>query len=634
MHLSKGSRSWRTAVALTAVVLAGCWRLAAAEDRSPSPVEVRLRTDVSYLAHDDREGRAPGTEGIEAAAGYIAAAFKDAGLKPAPGAEGYFQPFELKGTPKLGTPSELAFRGPDNKALEAKPRTDYSPLAIGTSGNLDAAPVVFAGFGITAKDEKRKLDYDDYAGLDVKGKLVLVLRREPQLDREDSPFDGKRHSDYATFRHKATNAFQHGAAGVLIVNDASEVQGKDAKDELLGLAAAGPDVYSALPFVMVSREFANRLLSAAGAPGLDELQKSIDDQLKPCSRVLEGWTARLRVEIERKEITTRNVVGVLEGAGPRADETIVVGAHYDHLGNGGLMSGSLAFLSRDIHNGADDNASGTAMMLEMARRLARRADPLPRRLVFIAFSGEERGLLGSKHYVEHPLYPLASTVMMVNFDMVGRLNDKDELTVYGTGTTPEAEALVDVLGKSSGFTIKKIADGLGPSDQQSFYLKDIPVLFAFTGSHRDYHRPSDDTERINFAGMARIANFAELVLLDVAGRPRRPEFTKVVSRGRHGGDAGDPGRVAITAYLGSIPDYDDSIKGVKLAGVREGSPADKGGLKGGDLIVGFGGKPVATIYDYTESLGRYKPGDTVDVVVRRDGKEVTLKVTLGKRTSN
>ncbi|MEJ7637934.1 MAG: M20/M25/M40 family metallo-hydrolase [Singulisphaera sp.] len=523
----------------------------------------------------------------------------------------------------------MSLVGPEDKTLKAEAKVDFTPLAIGTGGTLDGVGVVFAGYGITAKDDEKKLDYDDYAGLDVGGKAVLILRREPQQDKDHSPFDGKRTTDFATFRHKATNAFQHGAAAVLLVNDAAGL--KDDKDELLGFTAAGPGLNSNIPFLMLSRAFAERLLADAGRPTLKELEAQIDADLKPRSRPLDGWKLDAEVVIERKPVETKNVVGVLEGAGPLADETIVIGAHYDHLGHGGLLSGSLAFLSKDIHNGADDNASGTALVIELARRLAKRSDPLPRRVVFIAFSGEERGLLGSAHYVEHPLYPLKSTAMMFNFDMVGRLNEQRELTVYGTGTTPGIDTLVDALGKSSGFAIKKIADGFGPSDQQSFYVKDIPVLFAFTGTHRDYHRPSDDTERINFPGMERIADFAELLVLDLARRPERPAFVKVARRGGRGG--ADPGRVAVSAYLGSIPSYDDDNKGVKLSGVREGSPAEKGGLKGGDVIVGFGGKPVATIYDYTESLGRYKPGDTVDVVVKRDGTETKLKVTLGRKPS-
>ncbi len=622
---------WRRILPLAVAVWGASAFAARAEDRSPTAAEIRIRGDVSFLADDAREGRAPGTSGIEASADYLASAFKELGLKTAPGAQGYFQPFTIGGFPTLGVNQELSFTGPEGKSLKAEPKTDYTPLAIGAAGTLDNLPIVFAGYGITAKDDAKKLDYDDYAGVDVKGKVVLILRREPQQDRDDSPFDGKRDSPYATFRHKATNAFQHGAAAVLLANDHFKLQGK--ADELLKFSEAGNEANSTIPFLMVTRAFADKLLATAGAPTLEQFEKLVDKDLKPNSHELVGLSAHAKVEIERKTIATKNVVGVLEGAGPLADETIVIGAHYDHLGHGGLMSGSLAFLSRDIHNGADDNASGTAMVVEMARRLARRQDPLPRRVVFIAFSGEERGLLGSKYYVDHPLIPLKSTVMMINFDMVGRLNDKSELTVYGTGTTPGIDTLVDALGKSSGFTIKKIAEGLGPSDQQSFYLKDIPVLFTFTGTHRDYHRPSDDTERINFAGMTRIADFAELLLLDIVRRPQRPEFTRVARKGGSGHGDGDPGRVSISAYLGSIPDYDDSVKGVKLSGVREGSPAEKGGLKGGDIVVGFGGKPVATIYDYTESLGRYKPGDVVDVVVKRDEKEITLKVTLGARPS-
>ncbi len=564
-----------------------------------------------------------------------------------PGADGYFQRFPLSGNPTIGPDPVLRFdfQGPDGETLTrtGEIRTDYSPLAIGDGASLEHVPIVFAGYGITAKDESRKLDYDDYNGLDVKGKAVLILRREPRQDRDDSPFDGKRNSDYATFRHKATNAFQHGAAAVLLVNDGYTLKAESASDSLLGLTVAGPERNSAVPFVMITRALADMLLARSDLPTLTDLEQQIDADLKPHPAAIKGWNLTAKFTIDRPSVATRNVVGVLEGAGPTSDETVVVGAHYDHLGRGGLFSGSLAFRSSEIHNGADDNASGTSLMLELARRLGRRGDPLPRRIVFIAFSGEERGLLGSKYYVEHPLYPLSSTVLMANFDMVGRLNDKNELTIYGTGTTPGLDHLVDALGKSAGFTIKKVAEGHGPSDQESFYLKNIPVLFAFTGNHRDYHRPSDDIERINFDGMARIADVAELLLLDVVRRPVRPEFVKVERRGGADGALGqdhqpgasntnsDTGRSSVSAYLGTIPAYGDEIKGVKLEGVREGSPAEKGGIRGGDVIVGFNGKPVTTIYDYTESLGRSKPGDTVDVVVQRDGKDVTLKVTLGRR---
>jgi len=607
------------------------------------PAEARLKADVSFLAHDDQEGRAPGTKGIEASAAFIAKRFEDLGLKTAPGADGYFQPFSITGQPRLGEPTELVVQTPNGETLKAEPRTDFSPLALGANGSLESAPIVFAGYGITAE----RLGYDDYAGHDVKGKAVLVLRREPRQDDDQSPFDGKRDSAFATFRHKATNAFQHGAAMLLIVNDLAG-SGTDV-NKLLTVNQAGPDTFSNLPIVHLSRDFADQILKAAREPSLADLESQIDEDLKPRTRALTGASLSGRITIDRPGIQTKNVVGVIEGAGPLADETIIVGGHYDHLGRGGLMSGSLAFLSSDIHNGADDNASGTALVLEIARRFAERRDAPARRIVFMAFSGEERGLLGSRHYVENPLYPLESTVMMINFDMVGRLNDESELTMIGTGSTPGAEELVKALGEWAGLkikTVKGMTDGFGGSDHQPFHGKEIPILFAFTGLHSDYHRPSDDSDKINYAGMARIADYMESILLDVVQRPTRPAFAKSAPRGpaqaprvanspKPAEDENAPAESAsasvnMTVSLGVMPDYADEAKaGMKISDVRAGGPADKGGLKGGDTIVGLGGKPIGTIYDYMESLSGYKPGEKVEVVVKRDGKEVKLNVELG-----
>lgn len=615
-----------------------------------SPAEARLRADVTFLAHDDQEGRAPGTKGIEAAAAHIAKRFEELGLKPAPGADGYFQPFSITGRPQLGESIELVAQTANGEAHKGELKTDFSPLALGSSGSVESAPIVFGGYGITAE----RLGYDDYADHDVKGKAVMVLRREPRQDDEDSPFDGKRDSAYATFRHKATNAFQHGAAMLLIVNDLAG-SGDDV-NKLLEVNQAGFDTMSNLPIVHLSRGFADKILKAAGAPSLADLEAGIDEDLKPRTFKLDGASVSAQVQIDRPAIETRNVVGVLEGEGPLADETIIVGGHYDHLGRGGLMSGSLAFLSNEIHNGADDNASGTAMVLEIARRFAERRDPPARRIVFMTFSGEERGLLGSRHYVENPLYPLDSTVMMINFDMVGRLNDKSELTMIGTGSTPGAEEMVKGLGEWAGLkikTVKGMTDGFGGSDHQPFHGKEIPILFAFTGLHSDYHRPSDDADKINYAGMARIANYMEAILIETIQRPDRPVFTKAPAspqpaeapkvaaespkpeKDKPAKDESAPSEAPsasmnMTVSLGVMPDYADETKsGMGISDVRAGGPADKGGLKGGDTIIGIGGKPIGTIYDYMESLTGYKPGEKVEVVVERDGEEIKLNVELG-----
>jgi hypothetical protein len=607
----------------------------ASADAVLTPAEGRMKSDVGFLAADAREGREPGTKGIEASAAYIAEVFKNAGLKPAPGAEGYFQPFFISTGVYLKKNQFMAFDGPDQETVNLQFPDDFTPLAIGTAGNLQNTPIVFAGYGITAKKGPRDpgLDYDDYAGIDVKGKVVLILRREPQPREKVSPFDGKEYSSFATFQHKAVNAFQHGAAAVIVVNNRASLE--NAPDRVLEFKQAGPVPVSNVPFLMITRAKAERLLSVAGEPSLASLEKKIEQDLKPRSREIPGWTVTAKINIEGEKTDTKNVVGVLEGAGPHANETVIVGGHYDHLGHGGMTSGSLAIFSKDIHNGADDNASGTSMVLELARRLAARRDPLPRRVVFIAFSGEERGLLGSRYYVEHPLFALDQTVMMINCDMVGRLNSRSELTMVGTGSTKGIDTIVEALGQSAGLKIKKVAglsDGFGGSDHESFYGKGVPVLFAFTGLHADYHRPSDDTDRINFTGMGRIADYLELITLDLARRPARPTFVKLAEqKNPHAGDS-DTARRGTSVSMGIMPDYGYEQKdGLKITGVRDGGPAAKAGLKDGDRIVSCGSKAVGTIYDYMEIMKQYKPGDQLQVVVIRDGKEVKLDVSLDTR---
>ena len=351
-------------------------------------------------------------------------------------------------------------------------------------------------------------------------------------------------------------------------------------------------------------------------------------------------TVDASVKIEMKSTKVKNVIGVLEGAGPLADETVVIGAHYDHVGMGG--SDSLAFGVHAVHNGADDNASGTATVMELARRLGKRTDPLPRRVVFMAFSAEELGLIGSHYYVNHPLYPLDKTVAMINFDMVGRLNKSRDLTVFGTGTSPGFEALVNSLATDQGMKTNNIVGTQGEffqSDHASFYLKNMPVLFFFTGTHPDYHRPADDADKINYEGMARVANVGELLLLDLARRPERPAFLKLGQRGAVVATAGakkttnapaapGQGADASAAYFGLQLANGD---GAKLDGVAPGGPAEKAGLKAGDVIVKFGSKDVKDVVAFLTAMSEKKPGDTVEVVVKRDGKEERFQVKLTER---
>ena len=326
------------------------------------------------------------------------------------------------------------------------------------------------------------------------------------------------------------------------------------------------------------------------------------------------------------DLNGKNVIGILPGRDPvLRNETVIVGAHYDHLGLGGFGALDPDSAGR-VHNGADDNASGTAALFAIAARL--QAAPPARTVVFIAFSGEELGLLGSDYYVKHPLYPLTATEVMINLDMVGRLKN-DKLIVYGTGTATEIPALLDSLNWYAKFDLRPQPEGYGPSDQTSFYAAKIPVLHFFTDLHGDYHRSSDDWDKINAQGLVRVADFAAAVATALGNRPTRLTFVDVPPPAPKAGAAATGG---YGAYLGTIPDMaSGETGGVRITGVSKGSPAELGGMKGGDMITKIGDYDVPDLAGMTDALRNYKPGDKVVVIVIRDGKEMGLDVTLGKR---
>jgi Zn-dependent M28 family amino/carboxypeptidase len=304
-----------------------------------------------------------------------------------------------------------------------------------------------------------------------------------------------------------------------------------------------------------------------------------------------------------------------------ADETVVIGAHYDHVGRGG--PGSFVPGSNEIHNGADDNASGTVSLLELARRLGSRQEKLPRRVVFIAFTGEESGLIGSARYTKEPIFPLETTIAMLNMDMVGRLQD-DKLTVFGSGTSPIWDEMLKRQAKDAHFEVSLKPEGMGPSDHQSFFMKQIPVLHFFTGTHNDYHRPSDDWEKINIPGTERIVELIEKLTIEVASLPERPKYVAVQGTAQIGERAGS------RPYFGSVPDFGNEKPGYSLGGVVPGGPAEKGGLKGGDRIVLLGTNKIENLSDFDLALRKFSPGDTVEVTVMRGDDKVTLKVVLDK----
>ena len=651
--------------------------------------EERLRAIVTYLASDELEGRGVGTAGLNKAADYLAGEFAKLGLKTDLFDGTPFQKFEVNVTVEMGPPDRnwLHLVGPTKEGeksqrIELKLGETFTPLAVGGTGQFDA-PLVFAGYGITAKNLKqgdKEFTYDDYAGIDVKGKVVLIIRKEPQQKDEKSVFNGDKPSQHAIFRSKLANASEHGAAAVILVNDGLELEGRrdeslkslaEQLDKLAGLreklktapageqpavaaeiqkvaeeaaefsrrlatpadtilpfAGAGDETsHPKLPVYFATRGSVDELVKAALSKDLATLEKEIDIDLVPKSGELTGWRAAGQTQVIQKKAEVKNVVAVLEGEGPHADETIVIGAHYDHLGLGG--SGSLAPWTTDIHNGADDNASGTAALLEIAHRLATSGQKPKHRVVFIAFTGEERGLLGSAHYVRNPRFPLESTIAMFNLDMVGRLTD-DKLMVYGTGTAKEFEPLVDSLCQKDGFKLTKHAGGFGPSDHSSFYGKKIPVLHLFTGTHTDYHRPSDDTPKLNIEGMRRVADLLLEIVKATDQAPQRPSYIEVKKVEQLDPGSGDGG--GDRPSFGSMPAYPNPVDyGVMLEAVLPGSPADKGGVKGGDVLIKFGDSKITVLEDFESALRKHKPGDKVKVVLKRGKETIETEVTLTRR---
>jgi len=570
----------------------------------------RYLEHVKYLASPELQGRGAATPGLEAAANYIARHFGSFGLKPLAGGS-FLQPFPMTVNARLGAGNffEIFLDG-EKRSLVLN--DEFVPLNFSAAGRA-RGPVVFAGYGITAPE----YNYDDYAGLDVKGKLVLVLRHEPQEHEQNSPFAGKLLTAHAQFWSKAVNAKQHGAAGVILVNDRANHPGETDELEKFGRAAGPAD--AGIIFVQVRVRIVEEWLSRAGKK-LEDLQAAIDRELKPQSFPLPGsLEASIGADIEREVRTVHNVAGYLAGETP---EYVVIGAHYDHLGLGEQFSMAPAEVGK-VHPGADDNASGTAGVLELARWLT--ALPKQKRgVLFASFAGEELGLLGSRYWVDQPPIRLEDCVAMINLDMIGRLRD-GKVYVGGADSGEGFRELVARLLPKHNLTADLSGSfEAGSSDHTSFLSKRVPVLFFFSGLHADYHRPSDTWDKINAPGAAELLRAVGELTLALLNAPQRPRFLGVAA-------AAPAGRQGYGAWFGSVPDFSPHPKGMRFADVREGSPAHQAGLRAGDVLIEFDGKPVQNVYDFSYLLRGKKPGERVSVKVLRGEELIEARVVLGER---
>ncbi len=572
-----------------------------------------LRIHVRYLASDELEGRGSGTAGNRKAAEYIAAELKRYGVKPAGTDGGYFQPFSFVAAVKLGSGNALAIGRGNQPTQPLQPDVDFRPLGFSSSASV-SGPLVFAGYGISAPDK----GYDDYKAIEANGKVVVILRYGPDGESPRSEF-----SRYTSLREKARMARDKGAAGILLVTGPMN----DTEDELMKLAFDQAAGNSGIPIVSVKRSFIAPLL-VSGGRDLRALQDSIKASHAPQSFPIEGASVTLTTDVQTVSAQTANVIGVLEGNDDALkNEVLVLGAHMDHLGYGGPNSGSTRPDTIAIHNGADDNASGTAALLELAQKFGATTYELKRTIVFTFFSAEELGTLGSAYYVNNPSFPMSQTVAMLNMDMVGRLDNRS-LTVGGSGTSPAWNALLAKYNADSSFALKLEPDGFGPSDHASFYGKNIPVLFFFTGTHTDYHKPSDDWDKINYSGEEKVVRYVYSIAREVDGQKEKPLYARVESSASRS-SGGDTRSYSVT--LGVVPDFGQSPEGMKISAVQPNRPAEKAGLKAGDIIIRMAGKKTLNIYDYMGVLGELKPGDEVQVEVLRDGKTMTFTAKMEKK---
>jgi hypothetical protein len=600
-----------------------------ADSRPPINPDALL-AHVRFLSSDELEGRGNGTNGLERAADYIADQFKAAGLQPGGKNESWFQPFELVTGLTVGEPNRLTVRAHGGLSASFTLGEMYFPLSATANDSIQAAsadvagaPIVFAGYGISAPS----LNYDDYAGVDVNGKVVLIFTHEPQEHDDKSRFDGRSLTSHVTLMNKAMTARHNGAKLLLVVSDPTHER-DDAPFE--GFARDPQAEDYGIPVLRIRR---SRMAPLLEAWNLDAVAKEIDVAGAPRSRALDG-SAEYVEHLAKTRRTVRNVIGLLPGSDPaRKHEAVVIGAHYDHLGLGGRHSMN-PNLAGQVHNGADDNASGTAAIIEVARAAAANRARFARTMVFVAFAGEELGLIGSAQYVNNPAFPLASTAAMLNLDMVGR--PRGRIMISGLETAPDVDDdLKAAAAVIDGLEIKRFQDGagVGSSDDTSFLVKKVPAIGFFSGFHSDYHRPTDDWPLIDSTGAARVASLAYELAARLSSRPERPQYVARAESAGHGtsssGDAGSIGGYG--PYFGSVPDFGESDSGVKFAEVRENSPAAKAGLKAGDVMVSFDGKPMRTLYDFTYALRAKKPGDEVEVRVVRSGEPFTVKVLLGTR---
>ncbi len=573
-----------------------------------------LRNHVEFLASDDLGGRLTGTTGAGKAADYIIGQLQGMGATTIPGSGGYRLPFEF--TSGITDVGSRFFASGD--ALHTPVRSgegQIRPLTFSDTGEV-SGPLVFAGYGITIPDNV-DYPYDNFAAVDVQGKIVVVFRYMPEdVDQETRAIMGR----FTDPRYKAMRARELGAKALLVVTGPRSPNAGELIPMAFDAAAAGSGIIAA----SISGDIAETLFATASAKSLTEIQEEFDTGNPHTAGFdIPDIEVTLDVKVQHERSNGYNVVGYLPPSPPAAVEPdrpyVMLGAHYDHLGLG-IGGNSLARGDEvgNVHNGADDNASGVAAVLQVGSQLA--AMPRERGVVLAFWSGEEFGLLGAHAFIRSEVLPVDQLAAYINFDMVGRVRD-NVLTIQAVGSSDAWPSLIERTNVPIGFDIRTQQDPWLPTDSMAFNLVDVPTLSFFSGTHEEYHRPGDDTDLINYEDLERVARFGALLVRSVANLDAAPAFVTVTQSVEGRGS-----RDMVRVFTGTIPDYAAEEDGLLLGGVIEGGPAEKAGLRRGDVIIEFAGVMITNIYDYTAALAAIKIDVPVAVVYMRDGQRIETEL--------
>tara|TARA_B100001250_G_scaffold177329_2_gene152383 strand:+ start:2204 stop:3997 length:1794 start_codon:yes stop_codon:yes gene_type:complete len=570
-------------------------------DSSLDITQNEIMGHIRYLSHESRSGRYPGTRGSKDVISYIIKQFKSYGIMP--GSKGSFvQPFDITTGIELGEVNYAILNG---DTLIAK--QDYIPLAFSENSAMSGS-LVFAGYGF--KIEQEDLQWNDYKNLDVNGKWVVIMRHSPERHNQHSKY-----APHSSLHKKMLVARDQGAAGVIFV---SQIEDED----LYPLTYNRGYKNAGIPVIHLSNKAADNLFKPFGW-SRQSIQETMNRSLTSINFKLNNMKFFVSVELSLKKTRAANVIGTIKSGNRKyRDEYIVVGAHFDHLGIGGAGSGSRDTETQSIHPGADDNASGVSGLLELAQKLSAQRSRLKRSVLFIGFDAEEKGLLGSKHFIKNPTVDIKKIITMVNMDMIGRMEDSSA-TVGGVGTSPVFKPLLDSLKDGRMFTLGMSNPGFGPSDHAAFYAEDIPVLFFFTGIHNDYHTPRDTWKNINLSGTKKLLDLVYDVAYHLLRTSSRPTFSEAGPKQRQ------MSNTTLKVTLGVMPSYVGTEIGLKIDAVSDpDGPAARAGIKKGDIIKAVNGKPIKDIYEYMERLGELRKGMTVPVLIERSKSEMTVSVTF------